>query len=436
MQILTRPKPEPPADPKKRALWYGRKQGIRIALLKGTKAADDSCHYLSVALPLYRRGFAVWNISKKSDKAGASGWNSLAYEASENLHRFIAGKYPDANACVISHRGVGNPLVLDIDADGVIERIERETGHKLPATYTVATRPRTAPFKRHYYFLQTEYSVASFDGEMNGIFRDLSRTETKDGQQVHPNMLDVKGCGGGGFVVAAGSIRKPDDKCPEGDVYTCVDDSDIVPIPDWLVKWLKDTRAAIEQAGRDAQKKRDMVNASRTPEERKRLQDAGDESAFNVPYENIFGFLTSRAKTFAASGIDAELRERCLMEQLVRECAGSSKWLELHPERVHKIAYDPTLILGNSNAFKKVAKKSVKPRGLVIKAPPPKRQSVIVETMNRFPDEIGSAEGWKQLIESCKRAEFVLSKDGAGYKAVSLALGKAGFKVDGRRWRR
>src|ERR1039458_8176043 len=148
MQILTRPTtPEPPADATKRTQWYGRKNGARTALLKGNKAADDSCRYLSIALPLLRRGFVVWNISKKSDKAGATGWNSLAYGASENLHRFIGGKYPDANACIISHRGVGNPIVLDIDADGVIERIERETGHKLPFTYTVATRPRTAPFK-------------------------------------------------------------------------------------------------------------------------------------------------------------------------------------------------------------------------------------------------------------------------------------------------
>src|ERR1017187_10543086 len=133
MQILTRPKPEPPADPTKRALWYGRKNGARTDLLKGSKAADDSCHYLSVALPLYRKGFVVWYLSTKTEKSGAWAWNSLAYEASENLHRFIAGKYPDANACVISHRGVGNPIVLDIDADGVIEKIERETGYKLPA---------------------------------------------------------------------------------------------------------------------------------------------------------------------------------------------------------------------------------------------------------------------------------------------------------------
>ena len=440
MQKLTRPRaPEPPADAKLHAQWHGRKQGIRTDLVKGTKAADDSCHYLSVALPLLRRGFVVWNISKKSDKAGASGWNSLAYEATENLHRFIAGKHPTANVCVISHRGVGNPIVMDIDADGVIEKIERETGYQLPATYTVATRPRTAPFKRHYYFLQTELSVASFDVEMNGIFRDLTRTETKDGHEVHPNMLDVKGCGRGGFVVAAGSGRAPDAKCPEGDVYTCVNETDLVPIPEWLVTWLKNTRAAIEQAGRDAQEKRDMVNASRTAEERKRLQDAGDESAFNVAYENIFGFLDSRAKSLARLGVGAELREKCLVEQCVRECAGGAKWMESHPDRIHEIAYNPERVLGNSGWFKRMKPKtwSKTPNGpLVIQAPAPTRQSVIVAAMNGFPDEIGSAEGWKKLIESCKLAGHVLSKDGAGYKAVSLARDKAGFKVVGGRWQR
>ena len=439
MQIPTRPKPEPPADATKRRQWYGRRNGARTALLKGTKAADDSCRYLSIALPLLRRGFVVWNISKKSDKAGASGWNSLAYEASENLHRFIGGKYPNANACVISRRGVGNPIVLDIDADGVIERIQRETGHKLPATYTVCSRPRTAPFKRHYYFLQTEFSVSTFDVEMNGIFRDLTRTETKDGHEVHPNMLDVKGCGRGGFVVAAGSGRAPDAKCPEGDVYTCVNETDLVPIPEWLVTWLKNTRAAIEQVCREAQEKREMVNASRTPEEIRRLQDAGDESAFNISYENIWGFLTSRAKTFASSGIGAELREQCLIEQCRRECAGGVEYVAKHADRIHEIAYDPELVLGHSGAFKKMKPKmcSKTPTGgIVIKASPAKRQSVIVDTMNGFRDEISSAEGWEQLIKSCKRAGFVLSKNGAGYKAVSLALAKAGFEVHGVRWQR
>jgi hypothetical protein len=441
-QILTRPSmPEPPADAKLRSQWYGRKNGARTALLKGSKAADDSCHYLSIALPLYRKGFVVWNISKKSDKAGATGWNSLAYEASENLHRFIAGKYPDANACVISHRGVGNPIVLDIDADGVIERIERETGYKLPATYTVCSRPRTKPFKRHYYFLQTEFSVNNLYVEVNGILRDLCKTEEKDGHLIHPNMLDVKGCGNGGFVVAAGSIRKPDAKCPEGDAYTCVNDSDIVPIPDWLVTWLVSTREAIEQAEHEAQERRDQVNANRTTEERKRLQEAGDESAFNLPYESIFGFLTSRAHTFAGCGIEPELREQCLLEQVRRECAGGVQYAIKHADRIHKIAYDPSLVLGTSKAFRKMKKKkktwSVKPTGgLVIAAPTPIRQSVIVDTMNGFPTKIGKAEGWKRLIEACKRAGFTLKNDDAGCKAVQKARVTAGFKVNGIWWKR
>jgi hypothetical protein len=111
--------------------------------------------------------------------------------------------------------------------------------------------------------------------------------------------------------------------------------------------------------------------------------------------------------------------------------------MESHPDRIHEIAYDPELVLGNSRLFKKMKPKmcSKTPTGgIVIKAPPAKRQSVIVDTMNGFRDEIGSAEGWKRLIESCKRAGHVLSKNGAGYKAVSLALAKAGFKVHGARW--
>jgi hypothetical protein len=57
--------PEPPADAKERNKWYGKKNGARTSLLKGTKAADDSCHYLSIALPLYRRGLRGLEHLKK-----------------------------------------------------------------------------------------------------------------------------------------------------------------------------------------------------------------------------------------------------------------------------------------------------------------------------------------------------------------------------------
>jgi hypothetical protein len=115
-----------------------------------------------------------------------------------------------------------------------------------------------------------------------------------------------------------------------------------------------------------------------------------------------------------------------------------SLYVARHADRIHEIATDPELVLGHSGAFRKMKPKSwKKPNGgIVIEAPRPRRQSVIVDTMNGFPDEISSAKGWKRLIEACKLAGHVLSKDGAGFKAVSLARDKAGFKVHGLRWQR
>ena len=45
-------------------------------------------------------------------------------------------------------------------------------------------------------------------------------------------MYDIKGVGGGSLVVAAGSVRD------SGEVYTCIDGSPVVSIPEWLVDWL------------------------------------------------------------------------------------------------------------------------------------------------------------------------------------------------------
>jgi hypothetical protein len=125
-----------------------------------------------------------------------------------------------------------------------------------------------------------------------------------------------------------------------------------------------------------------------------------------VSYENTWGFLTSRAKTFAASGIGPELREQCLIEQCRRACAGGVEYVAKHADSIHEIAYDPELVLGHSGAFRKMKQKwSKKPNGgIVIKAPPPKRQSVIVETMNGFRDEnwfSGRLEETYRSVQSC-----------------------------------
>jgi hypothetical protein len=48
-----------------------------------------------------------------------------------------AKSYPHHNVGVVGKRGIGRHMFLDIDAEGVVERIEQETGEKMPKTYVV-----------------------------------------------------------------------------------------------------------------------------------------------------------------------------------------------------------------------------------------------------------------------------------------------------------
>ena len=84
------------------------------------------------------------------------------------------------NVGVVGRRGIGNDMFLDIDAEGVLEQIERETGQKMPSTFTVASRPQSAPWKRHYYFKQTVSSVQVFRTETH--VRDLRRARWPRGE--------------------------------------------------------------------------------------------------------------------------------------------------------------------------------------------------------------------------------------------------------------
>ena len=157
-------------------------------------------------------------------------WNrNPATNLSEVLQH--AKDFPIHNVGVVGRRGVGNHCFLDIDADGVLEKIETETGRQIPPTYTLCSRPQTAPWKRHYYFRQTEYSVSKMRKEANR--KDTTKWVTSEnGFQMHPTMYDLKGVGGGGLVVAAGSLRK------DGEVYTVVDNAPVAEFPNWLVDWL------------------------------------------------------------------------------------------------------------------------------------------------------------------------------------------------------
>jgi hypothetical protein len=114
----------------------------------------------TIVMPMRRKGFTVWPVKPEPEKTGEYGWNTQAYYAVEIVHRCLARKFPSHNAAVISKRGPGNLMFIDIDSPGVLERIEGETGRKISGTtYSVCSRPQSVPYKRHLYYRQTAYSV-------------------------------------------------------------------------------------------------------------------------------------------------------------------------------------------------------------------------------------------------------------------------------------
>src|SRR5207253_6649932 len=136
------------------------------------------------------------------------------------------------------------------------------------------------------YFRQTEYSFKQFGGKNSKEInvKDLDRTDSKD---KHPTLYDLKGCGGGGYVVAEGSIH------PSGETYTILHDSPIIPIPDWLVDWIAADahRYRSERAKLAAQRKAEIDKLS--DKEKKVLQERGVESAYEISADDIYDFMNS-----------------------------------------------------------------------------------------------------------------------------------------------
>jgi hypothetical protein len=225
-----------------------------------------------------------------------------------------AKDFPNHNVGIVGRRGIGNHCFLDIDADGVVERVEQETGQKMPLTYIVSSRPESAPWKRHYYFKQTAYSASRLRKEANR--KDVTKTVISDnGTSMHPTMYDLKGVGGGGLVVAAGSVRK------DGEIYTVLNDVPVIDIPTWLVDWLIEDLSTYRSACAKERHERAMKVAALPEEVRTARQGIGDESAFDISESDIFEFLNWRAFQFAAMGTEGKLLEKVLRQQVEKFCA-------------------------------------------------------------------------------------------------------------------
>jgi putative DNA primase/helicase len=97
-------------------------------------------------------------------------------------------------------------VVLDADNPGLRSHIERQTGKDFPDTLTVRSSKGY-----HYYFWQSDKSRVMGNRSLAGMF-DLQSNRK--------------------YVVGPGSIH------PSGAEYTIINNTDIVPMPDWLADWL------------------------------------------------------------------------------------------------------------------------------------------------------------------------------------------------------
>jgi hypothetical protein len=339
-------------------------------------------NYLQVATTQLERGFKVVPVHPLQ-KRGVL-WNQYSNPATTLSEVIQHSKdYPNHNVGIVGRRGIGNYCFLDIDAPGVFERIEQETGQQLPITYTVSSRPQSAPWKKHFYFKQTQYSISRLRKEANRKDTTKWVTSGNTGLQMHPTEYDVKGVGGGGLVVAAGSVRQ------DGEIYTVVNDVPVVDIPDWLVNWLVEDLSKYRSVCAKERHHRALAVAAIPESERAARQGMADGSAFDISESDIYAFLNWRALQFASMGTEGEALEKVLMQQVEKFCAGGKKFVESEDgkRKVHEAAFSKALKTGNASFFNRLGqkKRASLSVGMTLFAGPPNRKSLLVAALKSFP---------------------------------------------------
>jgi Bifunctional DNA primase/polymerase, N-terminal len=379
--------------------------------------------YVAIATEALNRGFKITPVHPFEKRGVLYNWNrNPTTNLSEVLQQ--AKDFPNYNVGIVGRRGVGNHCFLDIDASGVVEQIEGATGRQM-LTYTVCSRPQTAPWKRHYYFKQTEYSFRKLRKEANRKDTTKWVISENTGLQMHPTMYDAKGFGGGALVVAAGSVRK------DGEIYTVINDVRVADIPDWLVDWLVEDLAQYRSETAKERRAR-AVSVAAIPESERLCQSS--DSAFDIAESDIHLFLNWRAFQFARMGIEGRILEKVLVQQVEKFCAGGKRFLESDAgkRQIRKAASNKQLRFGNASFFNRLGERK---RGTLVEglklSVVPTRKDLMVAALRSFPDTFTVDEGYSRLRAALAGTDFTVnSKSKSGQKAVREARQAAGFEAE------
>jgi hypothetical protein len=363
----------------------------------------DDNYFLTVALAARARGFAVTPLRTKRPFIHA--WNRQPLTTETEI-RTAAKEYPECDVGLVLRRKLGEPFAIDIDSPGVIERMKRETQMTMPETYTVLSRPATAPHKRHIFFRHTQYSCSVFGKNVNAGEYDLIGTGVRALQ-----------------VVSEGCVRRDTGETRTGNGLPIAD------CPDWLADWLvSDSRRLRNERASEARRRRGEARVILE-------QVAGEEAAElrrRTGYskhgrEDRYRYLVSKARTLSNAGM---AKDRLLSELLFQYVADygdvrdddPNGWpLLLLKEKIQSIISNPDLKRGNPPP--------IRPRistGLVIKRAPESSWQRRVKIARDFSETMTSREVYDRLGLDRKNAR--------DKKVASRVMKAVGFEA--RRGRR
>ncbi|HEY6766610.1 MAG TPA: bifunctional DNA primase/polymerase [Candidatus Sulfotelmatobacter sp.] len=167
--------------------------------------------FKDIALPLAARGIPVVPVNPLEKRCTLKGWPELATTDTAQILAWDALN-PEYNvACVGKPNGI---VILDCDVPGLVKRIEEETGHKFPPTFTVRSAGKGCA---HLYFRQTDRS------------REIGNISTPYDQ---PPLFDLKSSNG--YVVGPGSKILVDGLIKTYEAYRNID---LAKFPDFLGDW-------------------------------------------------------------------------------------------------------------------------------------------------------------------------------------------------------
>jgi putative DNA primase/helicase len=166
--------------------------------------------FKDIAMEMVKRGIPVIPIPPRQKGTVLKNWPNLASTDPAQIEKWHQGNQHYNAGAVAKLDGY---WILDCDVPDLHERIEKETGHTFPDTFSVKSGKGM-----HFYFRHTAAS------------RALKKNISAKDEQGN-TLFDAKI--NNGYVVAPGSVH------PTGKQYEIVNDSDIVEASDCLVAWIE-----------------------------------------------------------------------------------------------------------------------------------------------------------------------------------------------------